>query len=235
MINDTSRPLVLVGSNVMVWYIYEVLTEKIGYQVKGIVDDDYHGQGHYQDIPIIAKEQDLAGAEWKEYQYLCITNWQPVELIEPCHGRNKQKRQRLINLLEDNNLDVATVVHPGAVVTKYKTTLGRGVYIDVGAFIGPNIQINDFTTIWAYGGIAHDCVIGRNCVMQRYTSLFGNNVMEDNVYMGQGSRVPRDYIVLKSGTFIHPEMKVMRSTAENEVISLVGQDLRKVYHKPTAE
>lgn len=120
MINDTSRPLVLVGSNVMVWYIYEVLTEKIGYQVKGIVDDDYHGQGHYQDIPIIAKEQDLAGAEWKEYQYLCITNWQPVELIEPCHGRNKQKRQRLINLLEDNNLDVATVVHPGAVVTNTK-------------------------------------------------------------------------------------------------------------------
>lgn len=235
MTNDTSRPLILVGTNVMIWYIYEVLTEKIGYTVKGVVDDDYYDQGHYQDIPIIARESQLSDPEWKQYQYFCVTNWQPVELIAPHHARNKEKRQRSIDLLESNNLDVATVVHPAAIITKYKTTLGKGVYIDACAWIGPNVQINDFTTMWAYSGIAHDCVIGRNCVMQRYAAMYGDIVVEDNVYMGQGSRIIRDNVVIRSGTFIQPELKIMRSTAENEVVSLAGQDLRKVFHLPTVE
>ena len=122
MINDISQPLIFLGTNSNIFKIYE-LAENIGYTVAGIIDDDYHGQGKFKDLPIIAKEQNIADLK-DQYQFFCVTNWMPTN--DSVTSRNRQKRRDYIDLLDRLELDVATLVSPLARVSKY-SKLGKGV------------------------------------------------------------------------------------------------------------
>jgi len=232
MINDTSKPLVFLGTNVAMWNLVDA-ARQLGITVAGVIDDDYHGAGQFQTLPVLASESALEDAFWKDYQFFCATSWQPDELHGPWHTRNRSKRHLYIHQLDQLDLDVATLVHPSSTVVSYNVKLGKGVYVDHSAYVGSNTTIGDYTMLWYGAGIAHDNTIGRNCVIQRYSFISGGVQLQDNVYMGLNSSVVRDDVVVSTGTFIHPGLSLMRGTQPGEVVSLVGKDLRKVYYRPT--
>jgi carbonic anhydrase/acetyltransferase-like protein (isoleucine patch superfamily) len=232
MINDTTKPLVFLGTNCAMWNLVDT-AKQLGIPVAGIIDDDYHGAGEFQSLPILALESELQSQFWNDYQFFCATSWQPDEVKGPWHTRNRSKRHQYIDLLDSYNLDVATIVHPLSTVVSYKVDLGRGVYVDHSAYVGSNSSIGDYTMLWYGAGIAHDNMIGRNCVIQRYSFISGGVQLQDDVYMGLDSSVVRDDAVISTGTFIHPGISLMRGTSPGEVVSLAGKDLRKVYHRPT--
>ena len=233
MINDISKPLVFVGTNNVLWLTLGTC-KQIGYTVAGVIDDDYHGQGHFQDIPIIAKEQDLISNQefLSQYQFICTTNWQPPELKYPQHVRNKQKRERLIGLLEQSGLDIASIIHPSCQFGNYSNSIGKGVIIEAGSLIAPFVTVGDWTTILQWVGIGDGTSIGRNCVLQRGANACGDVTIEDNCYISMSVKLFRDGTVVRKGTFIHPGLTVMRDTQPDEVISLAGKDLRRVYLNP---
>jgi carbonic anhydrase/acetyltransferase-like protein (isoleucine patch superfamily) len=229
-VNNTSKPLVFVGTN-NVLHLTVATCKQIGYTIAGVIDDDYHGQGHFQDIPVIAKEQDLIDhiAELSQYQFICTTNWQPPEVKYPQHIRNKKKRERFIALLEQSGLDIASVIHPTCQYGNYHNTIGKGVIIEAGSLIAPYVTIDDWSTILQWVGIGDGTSIGKNCVLQRGSVACGDITIEDNCYIGMSAKLFRDGTVVGQGTFIHPGLSVMRDTQPNEVISLAGKDLRRVY------
>jgi UDP-3-O-[3-hydroxymyristoyl] glucosamine N-acyltransferase len=226
MINDTSKPLVFVGSNLNIYKVCE-LVESLGITIAGIIDNDYHGQGEYQDIPIIAREEDISSLK-DQYQFLCVTNW--ISGTDPGITRNNQKRQRLLDLLDSLGVEQATIVSKLAQVSS-KAKLGKGVIIDAFAMVEPNVSVNDYTTIYPYAVIGHDSVIGKNVVIQRYCLITSFVNIQDNVYVGLGSRVSRSKVTISTGTFIHPNLTMLRGTKTNEEVSLAGKDLRKVYQQ----
>lgn len=230
MINDTSKPLVFLGTNTCMWDIVDP-AKKIGYNVVGVIDDDYHGQGEFQSLPVIAREEELSDPKWKNYQFFCATNWQPDDKLAPSQVRNRQKRNKYIKLLEDLDLPVASIVHPWASVISYNNHIGKGVYIDKFVSVGSNCNIGDYSTLWQSTTLAHDVVVGKNCVFQRFAMVAGDVVIKDNVYMGMCSVICRDNVVLEENTFIHPTLMLLRGTSPNEVVSLSGKDLRKVYNR----
>lgn len=232
MINDTSKPLVFLGTNASIWAMVDAV-KKLGITVAGIIDDDYHGAGQFQTLPILALESDLQDIFWKDYQFFCATTWLPDDQLDPWSVRSRTKRGNYIDLMERLDLDVATIVHPLSTVVSYNVNLGKGVYVDHSVYVGSNTTIGDYTMLLAFAGIAHDNIIGRNCVVQRYSVISGGVKLEDNVYLGVGSSVIRDNITVATGTFVHPGILLMRGTQPGEVVSLVGKDLRKVYYKPT--
>ena len=56
-----------------------------------------------------------------------------------------------------------------------------------------------------------------------------DNVIEDEVYFGLHSQDSKGGLHIRRGTVIHPCLMIRRDTKENEVISLVGKDLRRIY------
>ena len=229
-VNNTSKPLVFVGTNIVLWLTVNTCKE-IGYTIAGIIDDDYHEQGHFHGIPILAKEQDLIdnATQLSQYQFICTTNWQPPELKYPQHNRNKQKRERLIALLEQSGLEIASIMHPSCQFGNYENTIGKGVIIEAGSLIAPFATIGDWATILQWVGIGDGTRIGRNCVIQRSAIITGDINVEDECYIGMSAKLFRDGINIGRGTFVHPGLMLMRNTQPNETVSLAGKDLRRVY------
>ncbi len=239
MINNISKPLIFLGTNANIFKIYELCTS-VGYDIAGIIDDDYHGQGKFKEFKIIAREQDLIDNKnnlQEKYQYICVTNWFTNDDTVYNHDiivRNKEKRNRLIDLMDSLKLQIATIISPLAKVSKY-SNIGKGTFIDDFAIVEPNVTIADHNSIYAFSYIGHDSIINRNCVIQRYCFITSTVTIENNVYMGLCSRILRSNSILSQGTFIHPGLTLLRSTALNEEISLVGKDLRKIYQNVEIE
>jgi NDP-sugar pyrophosphorylase family protein len=219
----------MLGSNSAIYKFVEIF-EDIGYNVAGIIDDDFHGQGKFEDFPIIASESELKEnieSYKKNYQFICITNWIPNkdDLITI---RNKEKRIRLTALLDELDLDVATAISPKANVSR-KSKLGKGVIVDAFAVIEPGVIVGDYTVVYAHTLLGHDCVIGRSCVLGRYSSVISFVTVEDMVYFGHFSRANKPNTTVAMGTWLYPSIMIHRSTQTNEEISIAGKDLRRVY------
>lgn len=226
MINDLSRPLVLLGTNYNIEKFVE-LFEEIGYTIKGIIDDDYHGQGHFRDIPVIARESEIE--DFSSCQFICITNWYP-DRRDAIQIRNRKKRTDQIKLLDELDLSVATAISTRSVVSNY-AKIGKGVIVDAFAVIEPHCTVGDYSLIYNHSTIGHNTSLGKDCVMQRYAGITSQVEVKDEVYFGLCSRVSRSKVTISSGTFIHPNLTLLRSTTDNEEIGLAGKDLRKVYQQ----
>ena len=229
MINDISRPLILLGSNSNIFKIYELCTS-IGYTIAGIIDDDYNGHGEFNGISVIGTEQDLIDntSDYKEqYQFICATNWIPSN--DAVYIRNQNKRSRQINLLDKLVLSVASIVSAHSQISVH-SVIGKGVIIDAFSIIEPNVTIGNYTTIYANSYIGHHSTVGENTVIQRHCFITSDVTIENNVYFGLCSKICKSNTIISSNTFIHPGLMLLRSTATNEEISLVGKDLRKIYH-----
>lgn len=230
MINDISKPLVIVGTNSSIWHWVE-MAKDVGYNIAGIIDDDFHGQGHFQDIPIIAREDDIKESSvLHECQFICGTTWQPPEAAYPgIHERTRAKRDRLIALMESLDLEIATIVHPSARVSMRNVFLGPGVVVHPYAWIMHDCSIYDWSELKAYSCLGHHSRMGRNSILHRMAQTASDADIGDDVYLAPHSQLGRDGIRVASGTFLHPTLILMRDTQPNEVVSLAGRDLRRVY------
>ena len=232
MLNNTKLPLILLGTNTNIHWLVDVAV-RAGYNIAGIIDDDYHGQKYFQDIPVIAQQQDLIHNpdQYRQFQFFCATNWQPDDVLIPAQSRNRQKRFDLINLMESQQLNVATIVSPSAEVSAYQVSIGRGTFIDSFCVVSPMDKIGNYTNIYSHANIGENSVVGDHCVLQRHVQLAGSVTLGDRVYMGFYSLANRHYMHIADDTFVHPSMTVMRDTAPGETISLAGRNLRKIYNR----
>jgi len=217
MYNNTSLPLILVGSNSNIFKLIE-LAESCGVTVAGIIDNDYSGQRHYKNIPVIGEEQDLHKFK-ATHQFLCATNWTP----DPAFARNREKRSRQLELLKD--YPMATLVSPLAAVSKF-STIQPGTIVYSFASVEPEVTVGQNTILYDYSIIGHESHIGNNVVLQRYCLVTSLVTVEDNVYMGLCSRASRSYTTIANDTFLHPNIMILRNTNPNEIVSLAG---RKTY------
>ena len=234
MINDIGRPLILLGTNSNIFKIYELCTS-IGYTIAGIIDDDYYGQGEFNGIPVIGTEQDLINnvTEYKEnYQFICATTWMADKV--PVHIRNYEKRIRQINLLDRLDLPVATIISKQAQVSAY-SIIGKGVFIDAFSVVEPNTAISDYVSVYANSYVGHGSTIGRNSLIQRHCFITSHITIDHDVYFGLCSKILRTHATIGAYTFVHPNLMLLRDTIAGEEISLVGKDLRKVYHNVVIE
>lgn len=218
MYNDSNRPLVFIGSNSNIYKLVE-LAASANVPVLGIVDDDFHGQGHYKNIPVIAQEQDLASLVG--CQFICATNWTP----DNTSARNRIKRARQLELIQKLNLPLATLISPLASVSAY-SKIGAGTAVYAYATIEPQVTVGAHSIVYDYAIVGHESTVGNNVVLQRQVLVTSLITVEDNVYFGLGSRACRSHTTVAQGTFVHPHIMLLRGTQSGEVVSLAG---RKTY------
>lgn len=223
--NDKQRPLVLLGSNSNIFKLIE-LAESCGCRVEGIIDDDYHGRGEYKGIPVIDTESNLDKYS-DSHQFICATNWTP----DPGSARNREKRTRQLALIGQLNLQLATLISPLAAVSS-RSVIRPGTIVYPFASVEPEVVVGSHSILYDYSIVGHESRVGNNVVLQRHVLVTSLVTVENNVYMGLCSRACRSNTTIGNGTFVHPNIMILRSTEHNEVVTLAG---RKTYPEVIVE
>lgn len=102
----------------------------------------------------------------------------------------------------------------GRVIVQDGVTIGANTCIDRGAYddtvIGENTKIDNLCQI------AHNVVLGRNCLLAAHTGISGSTVVGDNVYFGGRAGIS-DHIRIGSGAKIAAAAGVMKDVPAGEM------------------
>jgi len=199
--------------------------------VAGIIDSDYWGNTQtLYDIPVIDTElsfQDTHKLDYyrDNYNFFCVTTWMPEQ--NPVQQRNRDKRLRLIDLLDQCQLPVISLIDAWSRVAS-TAKIGRGVFIDCFTIIETGCQIDDYATVYGQSGIGHHTRLMRNTVIQRYCSIAGDCVFEPNTFVGTAVKALKTGAVFGSGTFINECVYIRRGTVPGEVVGINGKNMTRV-------
>ena len=200
-------------------------------KIAGVVDGDYWGNTEkLSGIPVIDTESSFTDPQKLQhyrdcYNFFCATNWSPEN--DSVTVRNKNKRERLIDLIDQYQLNCISLVDPMARVS-FSAKIGKGVYIDAFVLVETFAEIQDHASVYAFTGVGHHTIIMRNCVVQRHCSIAGECVFEPNTYLGTAVKALKTGAVFGPNTFIHEAVYIRRGTVANEVVKMDGDNMSRV-------
>lgn len=227
-INDNTRPLIFLGSSYTMYKLTEIC-DNSDIKIQGIIDTDYYGNTeHICDIPVIDNESGLKDnlAYYKDnFNFFCAVNWTPEP--DPAIVRNRQKRNQLLSLIDEYQLNCISIVNHTAQVSKH-SIIGRGVYLDAHVLIEPKVTVGDYTSIFYNSSIGHHSIIQRNCVFQRQSILMGDNLAEEEVYFSPAVKALKNGAIFGRGSWIQEAIYIRRGTVPGEIVSLNGENMRRV-------
>lgn len=226
----SKRPVIFLGTNSAIAIYLETCQEN-GMSVHGIIDQDYFGNTEtICGIPVIDSEtafDDPAQAEYyrNNFDFFCATNWMPMS--DPVTQRNRQKRDRLLALINQHQLNCVNIIDQRAKISP-SAQIGHGCYIAEFAVIEPNVTIGNFVNIWSHCIVGHNSTVGHNTVIQRKCNIISDVCIEENVYLSMSVCLYKSYSTVKKNTFVHECVYLKRSTISNEIIGLAGTNPRRV-------
>jgi len=208
---DDQLPVVFLGSSTGMYNQIDICRAR-GRQVVGIFDSDYSSQTELHGLPILNTIPDYC-------EFFVATSWTPFD--GPIFERNREKRQKLLTFMKENNLIGATLVHPTTVVS-LGALIGRNVSIGAQSYISHGCRIESDVLIREQVFIGHDVTIKENTVVQIKSTITGNTDIDANVYVGVNStvinRMPLDRITIGENSLIYPNELVLKSVPKNNIV-----------------
>jgi sugar O-acyltransferase (sialic acid O-acetyltransferase NeuD family) len=142
-------PLLVYGASGHARVVHDAIVERSEYDVVAFIDE--HSSEHCcawaPEIPVMRAEaaMELARARGIADAIVAFGN---------CEGR-----QQLGERLLADGLRLATVIHPGATVSR-SATIGDGVFVAAGAIVNPGTTIGRGAIVNTRASIDHDCIVG---------------------------------------------------------------------------
>lgn len=218
------KPLIFLGSNSNI-ILFAETAEKTGMTVKGILDADYYENTETVcDIPIIGSEDTF---DYKNHD--CVYFVSPS--VIPVNTRDRQKRLKMIDLVEKLDLPLATIINPHCEIGK-TAVIHPGVYIGYGVCIGHSCEIMSHAQLHTYAMMGHHSTLGKNSVMERASFIVSYTNIGQNVHLGfNASLFKSEPLNVGNNSVVHPCITVMRDVDENEIVMIAGNNNRRVYGK----
>ncbi len=101
---------------------------------------------------------------------------------------NTNSRRKIQKLLTQSNLNVVSLFHPAAVISK-TARIGNGTVVMAGAVINPYVKIGSGCIINTCASVDHDCVIGDYVHISVGAHVAGTVKIGDNTWIGAGATV----------------------------------------------
>lgn len=134
-------------------------------------------------------------------------------------------REALFSKVKADGYRLPNLIDPLANIQKV-SAIGEGNIIQDYVHISPsNVRIGNNNVFMTFSRIAHDSVIGDNCVFASTTNCSGKVTVEDRVYVGTGAKL-RDKISLKHDSIIGMGAVVVKSVDEYSVV--VGSPAKEI-------
>lgn len=99
-------------------------------------------------------------------------------------------KKRIISKLTNTNIRFPKLIHPNVIVGDQDTvTIEEGCIITAGCILTCNILVEKHVIINLMCTVGHDTVIKRFCSFMPSVSISGEVVIEEEVYVGTGSKI----------------------------------------------
>lgn len=115
-----------------------------------------------------------------------IRNYQQYEAVVAIG--NADIRKNIQNQLLNENIMIATLVHPNAVIGE-NVVLGKGTVVMAGAVINPCVKIGDGCIINTCASVDHDCDIGDFAHVSVGAHIAGTVTIGENTCIGAGATI----------------------------------------------
>ena len=122
----------------------------------------------------------MGGRAWLE------RSWTGVSVM-PAIGGN-QLRAALSKWLTEQGRDLATIVHPAAVVSP-SARIGRGCFLAAGAIVNAEAELGEGVILNTAASVDHDCTVGRFSHIAPGARLCGNVQIGERTLIGVGSSI----------------------------------------------
>lgn len=218
------KPLIFLGSSSNI-ILFAETAEKMGIDIAGVVDDNYWGNtAEVSGIPFIGSENSFDFEKYRKTHTFFVS-----PSVSPIHTNDRRKRLKMIAIAEQNELQLQSLINGFCEIGK-TAILEQGCYIGYISAIGHGAVIKSHSQIHTCAGVSHNSVIGKNSVVERYASMLSNTKIGENVHMGLGSTLAKDGgLTVGNNAVIHPKVTVMRDVEENEIVSLAGDNRRRIF------
>ena len=169
----------------------------------GFIDDDTAKQGKKNGHRVFSREA------LRRYPNAAI-------VAVPGSPDTYLERKKIIESLGVPASRFATVIHPGAFVSK-SARLGRNVLVMAGVVIGPNVRLGDHVCLLPNSVIHHESEVGDFTLIGSNVTVAGRVRVGENCYIGSGSSILQD-VQIKKRTMVGMASNVIRSVpAESKV------------------
>ena len=237
--NPVRKQLILVGVRASLTDVINIAT-LCGYTVIGILDQYYYGNTQEKNnIPIIGSELELLDStnaraqHWlKHCDFFCSSWWDGKQYVNRVGLDDEKVRQERIQLLDQVQARVATLIHPDVRFLDQATfVVDKGVLICGGVVIGSNVKIGRHSVIDWGAGIS-ETELGVNCITGVRSVLSYCNI-HDNVRIGVlglvvGSKKDWSRAEVGSGSVVHAGATLTRDLPDNHVCTTHGRILARL-------
>ncbi len=183
---------------------------------------------------VVADSAELAG--WKHIEFF-DDNWPERELYQgwPITGNlsllyhraaefdgfivaigNNKVRLELSEQLIDNHLNLVTIVHPSAIISRY-TEIGPGTVLFACSVVNSGTKIGIASIINTAATIDHDCVLGKGVHISPGAHLGGEVIVGDCSWVGIGSAV-RQQIIISDEVIVGAGASVVKNISKQKTV-----------------
>ena len=167
------KGLLIVGAGGHGRSVAEAVLAAGSYKVVGFVDDAASALQHVWALPVFGATADLTS--YREYADVAIVAMGNNRLREELHGR-----------LTVAGFELATVVHPKAVVSP-RAVIGAGCAIMAGAIVGTEAQLGAGVIVNCGAVVDHDCRVDDFGHLGVNAAMSGGSVLGRGAWMQAGS------------------------------------------------
>ncbi len=184
------KKLVLIGGGGHCKACIDVVESTNKYEIKGIIDRAEKVGQKVLGYPVIGSDDQISEI-MHENIWFVITLGQII---------SAKLRSELFNRLLLMKANVATIISPFALISKY-SKIGKGSIIMHDVIINPDVQIGENSTINTRATIEHDSIIGNNVHISTHAIINGNCTIGSNSFVGsnavifQGTTISENTIV----------------------------------------
>lgn len=218
------KPLIFLGSNANIGLFVDT-AEEMGMTIHGIIDDNYYGNTEsINQIPFIGSEETFDfDKEKNNYLFFVSPSVIPINTLD------RIKRLKMIALVEKHNLPLATLKSSNTFVSK-TAIIHPGAFIGYTACVGANAVMMPHSQLHGSAALPHDSVLGKNSVIERDAHVIGFTNIGENVHIGFGAAlIKAGGPTVGNNAVVHPRIMVLRDVDENEIVSLAGDNKRRIY------
>ena len=218
------KPLIFLGSNSNIGLFVDT-AEEMGMTVHGIIDDNYYGNtDSVNGVPFVGSEETTNFEQLRnDYLFFVSPSVIPINMLD------RAKRLKMIALVEKHDLPLATLKSTNTFISK-TAVIHPGAFIGYTACVGANAVMMPHSQLHGSAALPHDCVLGKNSVIERDAHVIGRTIIEENVHIGFGAAlVKAEGPRVGANAVVHPRIMVLRDVDENEIVSLAGDNRRRIY------
>lgn len=179
------------------------LCEVCGFQIVGIIDNQYTGD--YNGIPILGTDED-ASHLYKDYSDCSIVITPDLPKV----------REKLSELYSQIGFQFATVISPKAIISR-SAKIGRGTVIQACVNVSAGSTIGDFVKLNTYANIMHDDVVGNFATIAPNAVLLGYVHIGESAYIGANSTV-LSRVRIGSGSTVGAGAVVTKDVNDNVIV-----------------